>query len=154
MVPVAPPSPDGFGSFESGLEEDAVRSPGFAVNAAEADPWGSSAWAESKPQEEEEVAIDEWERAKQEKAKQDRRVVSPDYHHNLLDLNIHSWSSLRNCSQVSLLVAKNYAAKCARIPQLSQRPWRRTPGLMIAAVEWTESRGCESTPYFVANVRS
>ncbi|RPD64378.1 hypothetical protein L226DRAFT_611920 [Lentinus tigrinus ALCF2SS1-7] len=71
---VAPPSPDGFGSFESGLDGDAVHSPGFAVNNAEADPWGSSAWADTNAQEEEEAPLDEWERAKQEKAKQDRRV--------------------------------------------------------------------------------
>ncbi|KAI0693180.1 hypothetical protein C8T65DRAFT_833762 [Cerioporus squamosus] len=74
VAQVAPPSPDGFGSFESGLEEAAVHSPGLAVDDTEADPWGSSAWADTKLQEEEIAPLDEWERAKQEKAKQDRRV--------------------------------------------------------------------------------
>ena len=80
VVPVAPPSPDGFGSFESGFEADAAHSPGFTVNPAEADPWGSSAWTDANPQEEDDAPIDEWERAKQEKEKQDRRVVSAVYH--------------------------------------------------------------------------
>ncbi len=71
---VAPPSPDGFGTFESGLGEEA---PGFGVNDADADPWGASAWADTKQEEDDdEPVMDEWERAKQEKAKQDRRVVS------------------------------------------------------------------------------
>ncbi|RDX54284.1 hypothetical protein OH76DRAFT_1461862 [Lentinus brumalis] len=73
VAQVAPPSPDGFGSFESGLEEDA-HSPGLAVDDTEADPWGSSAWGDTKLEEEEEAPLDEWERAKREKAKQDRRV--------------------------------------------------------------------------------
>ena len=72
-VEPTPPSPDAFGSFASGLSEDTVPSPAFAVNTTESDPWGS-AWADAKPQQEEEPP-DEWERAKQEKAKQDRRVV-------------------------------------------------------------------------------
>ncbi|PIL25000.1 hypothetical protein GSI_12888 [Ganoderma sinense ZZ0214-1] len=68
----APPSPDGFGTFESGLAEEA---PGFGVNDADADPWGASAWADTKQEEDDdEPVVDEWERAKQEKAKQDRRV--------------------------------------------------------------------------------
>lgn len=73
------PSPDGFGSFESALVEDTVPSPGFAVADAEADPWGSSAWAgtgDEASDEENERIVDEWERAKQEKARQDRHVVS------------------------------------------------------------------------------
>ncbi|KAI0641931.1 hypothetical protein C8Q79DRAFT_986405 [Trametes meyenii] len=70
---VAPPSPDGFGSFETGLADETVASPGLALSNAEADPWGSSAWADAQP-ETEEAAVDEWERAKQEKLKQDRRV--------------------------------------------------------------------------------
>ena len=80
VVPVAPPSPDGFGSFESGFDADTAHSPGYAVNSAEADPWGSSAWTDANPQEEDDAPIDEWERAKQEKEKQDRRVVSAVYH--------------------------------------------------------------------------
>ena len=71
---MAPSSPDGFGTFESGLTDDVA---GFTVNSADADPWGASAWADAKPSaDENEPAEDEWERAKQEKAKQDRRVVS------------------------------------------------------------------------------
>ena len=70
----APPSPDGFGTFESGLVEE---TPVFGTNNADADPWGASAWAETKREEDDdEPVVDEWERAKQEKAKQDRRVVS------------------------------------------------------------------------------
>ena len=74
---VAPPSPDGFGGFESGLAEESTPSPGFQLNDAESDPWGPSAWADTKAEreEDEEEVIDEWERAKQEKAKQDRHVV-------------------------------------------------------------------------------
>ena len=65
----APASPDAFGSFASGLPEDASPSPGFAVDNTESDPWGS-AWADANPQQEEEEEVaDEWERAKQEKAK-------------------------------------------------------------------------------------
>lgn len=71
----APPSPDGFGSFETAFTEDTAQSPGFALDEAVADPWGSSAWSETQPEQEEEP-VDEWERARQEKAKQDRRVVS------------------------------------------------------------------------------
>ena len=70
----APGSPDAFGSFESGLPEDIEHSPGFAVGDTETDPWGS-AWADSKSQEVEEEPVDEWERARQEKAKQDKKVV-------------------------------------------------------------------------------
>ena len=73
-VGVVPASPDGFGSFESGLPEETVPSPGFAVDSTESDPWGS-AWADARPQLEEDEPADEWERAKQEKAKQDRKVV-------------------------------------------------------------------------------
>ncbi|KAI0675511.1 hypothetical protein C8Q78DRAFT_988093 [Trametes maxima] len=69
---VVPPSPDGFGSFETGLADETVPSPGLSLNDAEADPWGSSAWTDTQPETEE--ALDEWERAKQEKLKQDRRV--------------------------------------------------------------------------------
>ncbi|EIW58735.1 uncharacterized protein TRAVEDRAFT_72219 [Trametes versicolor FP-101664 SS1] len=69
----APPSPDGFGSFETAFTEDTAQSPGFALDEAVADPWGSSAWSETQPEQEEEP-VDEWERARQEKAKQDRRV--------------------------------------------------------------------------------
>lgn len=66
----APPSPDGFGTFESGPAEEA---PGFA----DADSWGASAWADTKQEKcKDEPVVDEWERAKQEKAKRDRRVVS------------------------------------------------------------------------------
>ncbi|KAI0367035.1 hypothetical protein BV20DRAFT_612792 [Pilatotrama ljubarskyi] len=68
-----PASPDGFGSFETGLPEEALHSPGLALDAADADPWGSSAWASAEPEVSEEP-VDEWERARQEKAKQDRRV--------------------------------------------------------------------------------
>ncbi|KAI0629255.1 hypothetical protein C8Q77DRAFT_315572 [Trametes polyzona] len=71
--PATPPSPDGFGSFETGLPEETVHSPGFALNDADADPWGASAWS-SAPAEEPDEPVDEWERARQEKAKQDRRV--------------------------------------------------------------------------------
>ncbi|OJT09629.1 hypothetical protein TRAPUB_13882 [Trametes pubescens] len=69
----APPSPDGFGSFETAFTEETAQSPGFALDEAVADPWGSSAWSETQPEQEEEP-VDEWERARQEKAKQDRRV--------------------------------------------------------------------------------
>ncbi|KAI0741420.1 hypothetical protein C8Q80DRAFT_1194370 [Daedaleopsis nitida] len=71
----APHSPDGFGTFESGLtEDDAVPSPGFALNDAETDPWGPSAWGSTQVDDQEDEPVDEWERAKREKAKQDRRV--------------------------------------------------------------------------------
>ncbi|KAI0766905.1 hypothetical protein BD413DRAFT_567981 [Trametes elegans] len=71
---VAPPSPDGFGSFETGFhEEESVQSPSFALPGAQTDPWGSSAWAEAEPEESDEPE-DEWERARQVKAKLDRRV--------------------------------------------------------------------------------
>ncbi|KAH9888850.1 hypothetical protein C8Q73DRAFT_793852 [Cubamyces lactineus] len=69
----APPSPDGFGSFEVGVVDEVAKSPSFALSGVEDDPWGATAWTESK----EEVAdepLDEWERARQEKLKQDRRV--------------------------------------------------------------------------------
>ncbi|EJF64223.1 hypothetical protein DICSQDRAFT_178709 [Dichomitus squalens LYAD-421 SS1] len=69
---VAPPSPDGFGTFESGLADD---TPDFIVSGADADPWGASAWDDAEPEaNEEEPVVDEWERARQQRAKQDRRV--------------------------------------------------------------------------------
>ncbi|OSD03075.1 hypothetical protein PYCCODRAFT_1410043 [Trametes coccinea BRFM310] len=70
---VAPPSPDGFGSFETGLSEQSAASPGFPV---EDDPWAASAWADTKAVQPEtpEEPVDEWERARQEKLKLDRRV--------------------------------------------------------------------------------
>lgn len=71
---VAPPSPDGFGTFESGLADDTSA---FTANDTDADPWGASAWADAKQEaDEDEPVVDEWERARQQKAKQDRRVVS------------------------------------------------------------------------------
>ena len=71
----APPSPDGFGSFEVGMIDEVTKSPGFAVNGVEDDPWGAAAWTEPKEEAVDEP-LDEWERARQEKLKQDRRVVS------------------------------------------------------------------------------
>ncbi|KAH9852143.1 hypothetical protein C2E23DRAFT_886013 [Lenzites betulinus] len=71
--PVTPPSPDGFGSFETGLQEEIAESPGFSLNAADEDPWAASAWTDAEAEKSEEP-LDEWERARQEKAKQDRRV--------------------------------------------------------------------------------
>ncbi|KAI1796614.1 hypothetical protein LXA43DRAFT_986315 [Ganoderma leucocontextum] len=57
----APHSPDGFGTL--------------LILGTDADPWGASAWADTNQEEDEdEPVVDEWERAKQEKAKQDRRV--------------------------------------------------------------------------------
>ncbi|KAI0820839.1 hypothetical protein BC628DRAFT_1422673 [Trametes gibbosa] len=71
--PITPPSPDGFGSFETGFQEEtATESPGFSLNAADEDPWAASAWTDTAEKSEE--SLDEWERARQEKAKQDRRV--------------------------------------------------------------------------------
>ncbi|KAI8996542.1 hypothetical protein BD414DRAFT_505928 [Trametes punicea] len=68
----APPSPDGFGSFETGLSEQMATS----SDLVEDDPWGSSAWADTHPTQSEtsEEQVDEWERARREKLKLDRRV--------------------------------------------------------------------------------
>ncbi len=152
VAQVAPPSPDGFGSFESGLEEDA-HSPGLAVDDTEADPWGSSAWGDTRLEEEEEAPLDEWERAKQEKAKQDRRVVSGGRKRTSLITLIHFDSSLRSCSLAFSASARHSAVTCARNQRSTHRTRTRTPGVMIAVVEWTESRGCESTSYLVAHLR-
>ncbi|KAI0331445.1 hypothetical protein GY45DRAFT_1360805 [Cubamyces sp. BRFM 1775] len=78
----APPSPDGFGSFEVGAVDEVAKSPGFAINGVEDDPWGATAWTESKEEAVDEP-LDEWERARQEKLKQDRRVP-PEFLANIL----------------------------------------------------------------------
>lgn len=71
-----PTSPDGFGTFTSALETvDSTNS--FAQDDIAADTWGS-AW-ESGPaaaDEPPEQSVDEWEAAKQQKARLDRKVVS------------------------------------------------------------------------------
>lgn len=69
-------SPDAFGTFETAATAD--DDPAFALrqNELEADTWGS-AWNAPKVNEEStDGAMDEWEVAKQQKAKQDRKVVS------------------------------------------------------------------------------
>ncbi|KAI0352333.1 hypothetical protein OH77DRAFT_1428630 [Trametes cingulata] len=70
---VVPASPDGFGSFETALPEETLHSPGLSLDTVDADPWGSAAWDSAQPEVSEEP-VDEWERARQEKAKQDRRL--------------------------------------------------------------------------------
>ena len=85
-------SPDGFGTFETGLD----------VNGAGVDPWGPSTdmpapasskdpwvptWEEGKPKSDVELKgepVDEWEAAKQRKERQDRHVVRRHFCHSYL----------------------------------------------------------------------
>lgn len=86
--PLSPPgTPDAFGTFESGLDDLPPTSDpwtpshaAFAPDSADS-AWGT-AWAPPDEQERDEEApavVDEWEAAKQQKAMQDKHVVSPPF---------------------------------------------------------------------------
>ncbi|CDO73263.1 hypothetical protein BN946_scf185008.g25 [Trametes cinnabarina] len=70
---VVPPSPDGFGSFETGVADTNAVSPKFSL---EDDPWAAPSWAETEAcsPESPDEPVDEWERARREKLKMDKRV--------------------------------------------------------------------------------
>ena len=74
--PHPPASPDGFGTFETAIEAT-ESTPSFADNSLAADAWGSP-WAgvSEAADESTQETVDEWEVAKQQKARQDRKVVS------------------------------------------------------------------------------
>lgn len=69
-------SPDGFGTFETGLEEDSKPFSSALSQGIEDDAW-SSPWMGSAPSEEQEVApkVDEWEAARRQKEQLDRKIV-------------------------------------------------------------------------------
>lgn len=72
------PSPDvdGFGTFASALDADDVEHSATIPQDIEADAWGSP-WAGAAEEEdrEEEPKVDEWELARRQKEKLDRKVV-------------------------------------------------------------------------------
>lgn len=85
---VSPPgSPDAFGTFETGLDNDEPNTdpwshPGAVSDSASlnADAWGGPEWGASNSEMEislDKKPVDEWEEAKQQKEKQDRHVVRP-----------------------------------------------------------------------------
>lgn len=74
--PYPPPSPDGFGTFESAIEAT-TSTPSFAQDDLAADAWGSP-WtsAPGAADRSTQDTVDDWEVAKEQKARQDRKVVS------------------------------------------------------------------------------
>jgi hypothetical protein len=81
--PYWPPSPDVFGSFETGIDAESTGDPwsslvsAFPPDTEEVDQWGS-AWTAPRVEEEtvEKVLPDEWEVARQRKENMDHQVVS------------------------------------------------------------------------------
>lgn len=76
----SPPDLDGFGTFETGDDADTPSGVPFGAGQVgdDSDAWGS-AWASTEPQRTDEVSekpVDEWVRAREEKAQLDRKLVS------------------------------------------------------------------------------
>lgn len=78
-------SPDGFGTFETGLEDEPPNMSSILSQNIEGDTW-SSPWVESVPSpEQKDSSVDEWEVAKRQKEQLDRKIVR---------FNVHQQSSM------------------------------------------------------------
>lgn len=112
------PSPDTFGGFETAAHisdddtDDRWSSPSFAPDAQTDDAW-ASAWApEPAPASEtDDEPSDEWDTARQQKAKMDQHVVRKYASTYLPSLTI---SSPPNCWRLSSRNALNYGRKLQR----------------------------------------
>lgn len=93
------PSPDGFGTFESGFETTSGVAVGsLSPGIAEEEDWGSP-WVGTAREDEtgESKPVDDWEAARQQKEKLDKRIVCTSNHVYDISRSYDIYSSLLKC---------------------------------------------------------
>lgn len=135
---------DGFGSFESGADEEEIRSaltwtPSAPIlSTQDSDEWGSPSWdggaelASGTSSGEQEEAVDEWAEARRLKALRDRQIVSTWVRFTSNMLNAFS---LRNSSHHSSNKQVNLPKSCGL--QTYQMPPVNLPTMRVNIDPWT-----------------